>query len=171
MSKDLPDRLEFKGKVIKGSGCFSKQLHVPGEQDIPGLIRDWPDEIQPGTLNVLIDDSGWPEDYLAKFGKETNSLDLRQFQPEVELHHNKIGSNTLAPQGGEREDKGNAQIWRSHLTKIESGESVQCWVLRRIGSRMPHRLECVAGEKIRTVLELPEERNDAVRLVIEGIWK
>lgn len=171
MSKNLPDKLEFMGKVIKGSGCFSKQLYVPGETEIPGLIRDWPDEVQSGTLNVLIDDNGWPECYLAKFGKKTEGLDLRQFQPELELHHSKIGNNTLAPREGEREDKGNAQIWRSHLTKIESGVSIQCWVLRRIGSRMPHRLECVAGERIRTVLELPESRNNPVRLVIEGIWK
>jgi hypothetical protein len=171
MSKDFPDRLEFVGKVIKGSGCFSEQLHVPGEKEIPGLICGWPEKVRPGTLNVLIDDNGWPDDYLAKFGKQTEGLDLRRFQPEIELHHSKIGNNTLSPQAGEREDKGNAQIWRSHLTKIESGASIQCWVLRRIGSQMPHRLECVAGEKIRTALGLPEDRNDPVRLVVEGKWQ
>lgn len=170
MSIAFPDSLEFVGKTIKGSGRFSAELYVPGEKDIPGLICEWPDEIQRGTLNVLIDENGWPEDYLARFGKDTASLDLRQFQPEVELHHSNIGNNTLAPKAGEREDKGNAQIWRSRITKIESGASVRCWVLRRIGSRMPHRLECVAGEKIRKVLDLPEEKNDPVRLVVEGKW-
>ena len=80
-------------------------------------------------------------------------------------------SNTLAPKPGEREDKGNAQIWRANLTKIESGQSVQCWVLRRIGSIMPYRLECVAGVKLREILSLPEEAYDSVELIVEGRWR
>jgi hypothetical protein len=164
------DTLRFVGKTIKGSGCFSKQLHVPGESAIPGLIRDWPEELERGTLNVLIDQNGFPQKFTNTFGSQIGGLDQRQFLPEVELHHSKIGNNTLAPKEGDREDKGNAQIWRAYLTKTESRQTLQCWVLRRIGSNMPFRLECVAGVKIREALNLPEEVNDRVELTIEGEW-
>ena len=165
------DRLRFIGKVIKGAGKFSEEIIVPGNADIPDLIRDWPDELQPGTLNVLIDSSGFPARYVSEFDSaETHHLDTRRFQPEAELPHSKIGNNTLSPKPGERPDKGNAQIWRACLTKIETGISAECWVLRRICSQMPKRLECVAGVKLRDVLSLREEDNDAVELVIEGKW-
>jgi len=166
------DRLRFIGKVIKGAGKFSEEIILPGNADIPGLIRDWPDKMQPGTLNVLMETSGFPSRYIEEFGDtETRHLDSRRFKAEVELPHYKIGNNTLSPKIGERPDKGNAQIWRANLTKIESGASVQCWVLRRICSKMPYRLECVAGMKLRDILSLREEDNDSVELVIEGRWQ
>lgn len=157
------DELRFIGKVIKGAGKFSEEIILPGNADIPGLIRDWPDKMQPGTLNVLFDSSGFPDRYVSEFGSaETHHLDTRRFQPEVELPHCKIGNNTLSPKNGERPDKGNAQIWRAQLTRFETGMSIQCWVLRRICSRMPKRLECVAGVNLRDVLSLREEDNDLV---------
>ena len=171
MSEVSPDTLLFIGKAIEGSGRFSKDLIVPGNSEIPGLIRDWPDELEPGSLNVLIDKTGFPEEFESKFGQRTEGFDERRFIPEAELHHSQIGNNTLAPKPGEREDKGNAQIWRANLTKIESGQSLQCWVLRRIGSIMPYRLECVAGVKLREILSLPEEAYDSVELIVEGRWR
>lgn len=122
------------------------------------------------TLNVLIDDYGFPPEFVDRFGKRVEALDQRQFLPEVELPYDRIGNNTLAPKAGDREDKGNAQIWRAHIKKIESGQVLQCWVLRRIGSNMPSRLECVAGVKIREALNLLEESNDPVEVVVEGRW-
>jgi len=85
------DKLQFVGKVIKGCGKFS-ELIVPGKADLPVKIRDWPDKIEPGTLNVHIKDSDFPQKYIDEFHSTgTACLDTRRFQPEAELPFDAIG--------------------------------------------------------------------------------
>lgn len=158
--------LVFHGFVKSGGGRFSNELVVPGASKSSVIIRDWPERLQPGTLNVRVD--RFPDTYVQKFGQpDIRHLDSRMFLPEAELHHSEIANNTIRPQLGQP-DRGNAQIWRALLTKLESCFQVQCWVLRRIGSNLSVDLELVSGSHLRNALSLSD--NDRIAVEVEGVW-
>jgi hypothetical protein len=163
------DTLRFVGRVRDGAGQYSI-LELPGQTKIGGRVRDWPDQLQAGSLNVQVDAHGFPSRFVEAFGSTSIwNLDTRRFRPEAELDWDDIANNTLRPTR-DQPDRGRPQVWRAHLTKIDSGDTVQCWVVRRRYSRMRRdTFECVAGVRLRDALSL--ENGDQVELIIEGIWQ
>jgi CTP-dependent riboflavin kinase len=162
----LETQLTFKGRVIRGVGRFAAELIVPGASRVSAKIRDWPESMQPGTLNVRLSSS--PDKYLAAFGAlSVQALDTRIFRPEAEIPLEEIQNNTLSPTQN-APDRGNAQIWRVTLKAGRTGFERRCWVLRRIGSGLTRDLELVAGEHLRSELAL--EDGDEVTLILEGVW-
>jgi hypothetical protein len=163
------ETLNFVGRIRDGVSKFSG-LILPGKGDITVAIRDWPTELAPGSLNVQVESDGFPARFVKEFGDTSNThLDSRRFMPEAELGFDVIPNNTLAPTP-QQPDRGKLQIWRAHLTNIETGKTIQCWVLRRIGSTINQDvLECVSGKHLRAALSL--NSNDRVTLEIEGQWQ
>ena len=163
----MPDLLVFQGIVARGAEKFGEELVVPGSADLPVAIEDWPENLEPGTLNVKIKD--YPPSFLEAFGSnaDVKHLDTRRFEPEVELPYDAIENNTLPPTP-DFPDKGRAQIWRAKLGSGGNSEGQLCWVLRRIGSGYANVLECVAGVHLRTTLGV--ENGDVVSLAMEGTW-
>lgn len=163
------DILRFTGVVVDGCGLFARQLVLPNRPELSVPIRDWPECPQQGTLNVLIQDAGFPADFLVHFpGPDIRHLDTRRFEPEAELKWREIGGNTLPPTPGDP-DRGNAQVWRSVLRRCDTREEKRCWVLRRLGSGLWQHLELVAGEKLRGSLALANRT--VVEVDVEGRWK
>lgn len=161
------DLLSFRGVIRDGAGLFAKEIEIPGAGELSIPIRDWPDTIEPGTLNVRILE--YPDNFEERFGAEDiRRLDTRRFKPEAEIPQHEIGNNTLMPSSDDP-DRGNAQVWRATLRSDRTGNQCLCWVVRRIGSGMVRVLECVAGEHLRTSMKLRNE--DEVRLVVEGSWQ
>ena len=139
---------------------------MPSASKVSAEIRDWPESVQPGTLNIRL--SSFPDEYLAAFGAlSVQALDTRIFRPEAELPWKEIQNNTLSPTQN-APDRGNAQIWRATLKADRTGSERQCWVLRRIGSGLTRNLELVAGEHLRSEPAL--EDGDEVTLTLEGVW-
>ena len=165
---DTADRtaLEFFGTVKDGVGRFSKQLVVPGRESLPTSIRDWPEALYPGTLNVQV--SSYPDSYLDRFGSaDVRHLDSRAWRPEIELPFDAIVGNTLPPTA-KNPDRGRAQVWRASLQRADSGDGALCWVLRRIGSGLHQVLEIVSDRRLREVLGI--QSGDPVTLLVEGEW-
>jgi hypothetical protein len=162
------DRLRFTGTVTSGAGLFAAELRLPGRDRLSVPIRDWPEVPVAGTLNVRIGRQGFPIEYLVGFGTPSfDCLDSRRFLPEAELPWTDIGNNTLPPTT-EQPDRGRAQVWRAALRNRATGESRQCWVLRRVGSAITSSLEVVAAEHLRSALAL--RTGSPVRLTMEGRW-
>lgn len=167
MNAERMDLLSFRGVIRDGAGLFAQEIEIPGAEELSIPIRDWPDAVEPGTLNVRILE--YPDSFEERFGAEDiRRLDTRRFMPEAEIPQHEIGNNTLTPSSGDP-DIGNAQVWRATLRSERSGEERLCWVVRRIGSGMVRVLECVASEHLRTSMKLRNE--DEVTLVLEGTWQ
>lgn len=163
------DFLRFTGRVRDGAGLY-KELELPGQSDLPIDIRDWPETVCPGSLNVQIERDGYPTRFVEEFpDRRVSNLDSRRFEPEAELDFDVIPNNSLTPTE-QLPDRGRPQVWRAKLTKISTGESEQRWVLRRRHSRMREdTFECVAGVRLRDALSV--ETGDQVELVIAGRWE
>jgi CTP-dependent riboflavin kinase len=160
--------LRFKGVVRTGIGRFSVELTLPRRSRLSVPIRDWPEALQPGTLNVRIDEDGFPSEFLKHFAQaNVRKLDSRRFVPEAELRWDEIAGNTLPPLP-DKPDRGNAQVWRAHLRNLDSGIEKLCWVVRRIGSGLSRDLELVAGERLRDSLGLKDGM--PVEVEMEGSW-
>jgi hypothetical protein len=164
------ETLIFVGRICDGLSKFSG-LILPGQRDIAVTIQDWPTVLAPGSLiNVQVEPDGFPARFVKEFGDTSNThFDSRKFKPEAELEYSVIRHNLLTPTP-QQPDRGNLQIWRTYLTKIETGNGIQCWVLRRVHSTINQDvLECVSGNHLRTELSL--NSNDRVMLEIEGQWQ
>jgi hypothetical protein len=162
----IENQLIFQGIVRCGVGQFAKKLVIPGSEEISLSIRDWPERLQPGTLNIRVE--VFPMEYSEKFGQENlKFLDRGKFRPEATLKAEEIKNNTLPPTP-EFPERGRAQIWRAILTKVESGNSETCWVLRRIDSGLCVDLELVSSKRLRDQLVL--EDGDKVVVEMEGTW-
>ncbi len=171
---NVSDTLRFLGCIVRGTRQFAITLVIPGSDEIPSKIRDWPDRIYPGSLNIRVEAPGFPAKYIEIFGSASvNHLDTRRFLPEAEIPHDAIGNNALRPTAMDP-DRGNAQIWRADLTIIDSGMEMQCWVLRRIGSevgigsKVGNVIECVSGKCLWNAMSLNE--GDRVELELQGRW-
>jgi hypothetical protein len=162
------DTVRFVGVVVKGCGKFSVQLRLPTKDQLSVAIRDWPAIAAAGTLNVHVEPSGFPLEYLANFKEPSfRHLDSRRFAPEAELPWADIGNNTLPPLP-ERPDRGRAQVWRASITNLRTKDLRICWMLRRMGSGLRSQLELVAHENLRAALTLLD--GSPVEVTIEGAW-
>lgn len=156
--------LVFGGVVTSGIGAHHK-LFVPGRLLLPSAPRDWPEVLQPGSLNVRI--AEYPKGF-AQHGlrNSVRELDKSAFAPAFKIERERLIGNTLhptprMPRGGE------AQVWRSRLSIEKLQLEIDCWVLRRLGSRVDEQLEIVHRDKLR---DLGLEDDLRVEVTIFGAW-
>ena len=64
--------------VRTGNGKFAKDIVIPGHADLFLAPIDWPTQLAPGTLNIKVNDDGFPEGF-----NEIGSGDgLKKFEEE-----------------------------------------------------------------------------------------
>ncbi|MDR6624840.1 hypothetical protein [Caulobacter segnis] len=163
---DAMDELTFRGVITGGMHCFAKDMRVPGRSDISDAPDDWPETLAPGTLNFRY--QKLPSALATRGWANISELDHRQFVALFEIPQDAIVGNTLRP-GSAGGEKGRAQVWRARL-ETDNG-SVDCWVLRRIGSGYLEVLELVSAVRIREALSLTEDRLWPATLHIQGSWR
>jgi len=161
------DKVYFEGTVISGISKYS-ELEFPDKTKIKEAPDDWPQHLVKGSLNICIDEDGYPEEF-SNLGhqNDTSILDKTQFQPEFIIPGNLIKNNKLVP-SQECHNRGNAQVWRATLTKKCSGDSTNCWVVRRFGSTIYRDLEIVSDIHLRNHFKL--ENGDRVIVLMFGQW-
>jgi hypothetical protein len=62
---------------------------------------------------------------------------------------------------------GDAQVWRARIEVVGSELTLDCWALRRFGSRVGEQLEFVAADKLR---DLGLENGQKVVAILFGSW-
>lgn len=155
---DALERIDFEGLIKDGIGNFAKNVPLPGRSAIPGAPCGWPEELHPGTLNVAVDH--YPGEFRQhRLDEVVSSLDLGSFKPWFRIPKRLIGNHPRL---------GDAQVWNAELTRTETGESVTCWLLRRIGSGLVNDLELVSDQGLRIALGL--ENADRVLVRVYGGW-
>jgi hypothetical protein len=160
--------LEFRGVVRPNKGRFAEDMVIPGKHAMSSAPDDWPLRLEPGTLNVGINDDGFPASFtgLGK-GEGLKKLDNSEFRPAFVIHQADIVNNTVRPT--QRSPlKGTAQVWRARLQVVSSGQEVECWVLRRIGSGIASQIELVSDKHLRTHLGLMDGTNVIVTMIEGG---
>ncbi len=153
--------LVFHGSPKKGAGKFSIELVIPGRNELADAPPDWPEYLQPGTLNIFVQQlpPTIPDH------ENTAWFDLGEFSPAVIIPSNLIQNNTL-PATPELPQRGTGQAWRVVMrtgTKLE----IHCWMFRRIGSRMPNRIELVSECCLRD-LDGVTENHPVTLTIFEG---
>ncbi|MEX1098581.1 MAG: hypothetical protein WED34_21220 [Planctomycetales bacterium] len=150
----MPRTLTFCCSVKKGIGKHS-DLRIPGTNELPDAPSDWPTTLQPGSLNALIDDNGYPDGFESLgSGPGMKKLDDGCFEPEFVIPKDKIKNNS----------KGDAQVWRACIVVNATGEEIACWALRRIGSGIKKQIELVSAVHLRNTFRLGEDAKVTVRL-------
>lgn len=161
------DKLTFTGEIIKARGGH-KGLRIPGRNDLVTGPPDWPEQLFAGSLNILIVDAGYPEEFRARqIPLTVKSLDIAGFAPEFTIPQGMMGNNMLKATQ-EMPKRGAAQIWRAAL--VANGHNIECWLLRRFGSGLEHELELVSKEGIRSTYGLPESVNWPAIVHVFGRW-
>ena len=158
------DELVFHGVVRTGVQSHAT-LFVPGRSALQRAPNDWPEKLYPGSLNVRID--GYPSG-LDKHGLPSRivALDTGRFGPEFEILRDEFGDNKLLPRS-DAPRGGDAQVWRARLQSHEV-QSVNCWVLRRFGSRVGEQLEFVSDQRLRDHGFTDGQR---VTVSLFGVWR
>jgi hypothetical protein len=128
---------------------------IPDRNKLPSAPDDWPDNLEPGSLNVGVAANGWPSEFTGvPSGKGAQKLDSRRFPPAFIIPHDKIGGNfTPTP---ENPDKGTAQVWRAVLRASNPNRSRKVWILRRIGSGLKAQIEIVSDVRLKDVMSLAD---------------
>lgn len=162
------DNLYFIGTVISGCGKYS-ELEFPDKTEIKGAPEDWPNSLFTGSLNIRINEDGYPEE-LSQLGypHDIKVLDKIGFQPEFIIDGNLIKNNKLLPTS-DYINRGSAQIWKALLTNRHSEECIYCWLVRRFGSGLYRDVELVSDIYLRKKLNL--ENGSNVEVCISGQWK
>ena len=158
------DAIDFGGEICSGIGKH-RELGVPGRDAIADAPSDWPRTLCPGSLNVRV------RQYPAAFDSRALShtvreLDICGFRPEFTIPQAELRNNKLQP-SADAPKRGIAQVWRARLTSLATGSTVDCWLLRRIGSTVGEQLELVSNHKLRSH---GLEDGDRVRVTIFGRW-
>jgi len=124
--------------------------------------------LQEGSLNVRITDDGCPPEF-QKLGTKrgTKRLDEKTFSPEFVIPKDLIRNNKLGPTP-ENPDGGDAQVWSAKLVVDGTGATVNCWVVRRMGSALYRDLEIVSERHLRTDLNI--EDGTQVTVYLQGQW-
>ena len=152
--------MRFKGKITKGIGRHS-ELIVPGRTAIESP-SDWPDRLQPGSLNVRVDPDGFPATFDAMLNRRSvKNLDDGCLPPVFLILQADFGNNMLRATP-EMPRRGVGQLWRAVLQT--DSHVIHCWVLRRIGSGLCDQLELVSHEHIRSTYGLTDGQVVAVTL-------
>lgn len=158
------DALVFSGRVVTGIGCHA-DLIVPGRHVLAEVDDGWPVRLYPGSLNVRVlhFPAAFKEHGLTE---DVEALDSGQFAPTFEIPRDLLGNNKLGPSRG-MSRRGDAQVWRA---RIDAGQGVtlECWMLRRFGSKVGSQLELVAGGRLRDAGLLDDQ---PVSVVIYGRWR
>jgi hypothetical protein len=136
-------KLEFIGAVRSNKGEFSRDMVVPGRDSLVVAPADWPLKLALGTLNIAVNDDGFPEGFeeIGK-GDGLNKFDEGKFRPELAIPPWRIARNTLQPLP-DQPMRGAAQVWRAELQVISTGRVAKCWMLRRLGSGIVSQIELV----------------------------
>lgn len=149
--------LEFTGKVRSNKGRFHEDMVVPGRVALSSAPDDWPTELASGTLNVQINDEGFPDDFgEIGDGRGVKKFDEGRFPPAFVIPQSEIIGNTLKPKEG-KPHRGTGQVWRAELRNLTTGESAKCWMLRRINSGIAAQIELVSEYRLRDRLRLSDE--------------
>lgn len=157
--------LRFTGKVRAGMGRH-KQMVVPGRKSLLCPPDGWPEMFAPGSLNVELSPAGYPPGFHSpqSGGSGIRSLDSGIPTPALVLSADQIHNNSLKATTGEPR-RGIGQFWRVVLTNVSTGQSVRCWLFRRIGSTMKAPLELIADCSLREKLSLTDGADAYVDLV------
>ena len=148
--------LTFGGRIVSGVGEYSKMV-IPGSRDLTNAPPDWPDELCRGSLNILIDE--YPQGF--KPPKErvggVYKLDDQTFHCAFVIPGDLIANNELMYKGR----PSSAQVWRVSLEVPEKGLSIDCWILRRMGSNVGYQipgnvLEVVSDIHFKSEFELQD---------------
>lgn len=154
--------MRFKGKITDGIGKHV-ELVVPGREDLESAPADWPVKLQPGSLNILVDTSGYPEAFVSMpLGCSVANLDDDCLPPVFQIPRDKMHNNKLTPTP-ESPRRGTGQVWRATLTT--DMVKIDCWVLRRIGSGFVDKLELVSHEHLRNTYNLQNDQHVTVILI------
>ena len=121
--------LTFGGRIVSGVGLYSKMV-IPGSRDLTNAPPDWPNELCPGSLNILIEE--YPDGFQPPQGRAEGAyrLDDQTFRCVFVIPGDHIASNELMYQG----EPSPAQVWKARLDLLDKETSIDCWVLRRLGS-------------------------------------
>jgi hypothetical protein len=149
-------KLVFIGRVRTGNGRFAQDMVIPGRDNLFLKPDDWPRQLAPGTLNVLVNDDGFPAgfDEIGK-GEGLTKLDEGKFGRALLISPWKIAGNTIK-YDSDNPTRGMGEIWRAELQVIATGQTTKCWMFRRIGSDLTSEIELVAEENLRTRLNLSD---------------
>ena len=145
--------LVFTGKVISNQGKFSQEMVIPGQDELILVPDDWPMELAPGTLNIQINDDGFPKGFQESGG--LTQLDEGKIKPDLAIPQRKIVGNTLASTPDSLL-RGFAQVWRAELHVTATGQEMECWMFRLIGSSISSQIELVHDENLRTRMNLSD---------------
>lgn len=156
--------LTFQCRVQPGEGRFSRMV-FPGRNDMKGASADWPDKLQPGSLNCKID--AFPENYVEIVGPGDRiaALDSGRFTPAMTIPADMITNNVLNRPGHPDPRFGMAQAWRVSVRQEDSGETFDAWHVRRVDGTYPPfhgTMELMADRKLRDAHAL----RDGTRLTI-----
>ena len=150
-------KLEFIGTVQTGRCRFAHEMVIPGQDSLFLKPDYWPRRLAPGTLNIKLNDGGFPPgfDDIGK-GEGLTKLDEGNFGRALLISPWKIAGNTIQ-HDADHPTRGMGEIWRAELQVIATGQATKCWLFRRIGSDITSSIELVAEENLRTRLNLSDE--------------
>ncbi len=158
-------KMRFRGRVRSGMGKHSKMV-VPGRTAISSAPTDWPESFFPGSLNIGLSQNGYPDGFRSPElgGSGVSHLDAGNPRPAFVLPSDQIKKNGLKPTR-DKPERGTGQFWRVVLTNVSTGETLRCWLFRRIGSTINSQLELIATCPIRDELSLADGTDVYVDLV------
>jgi len=157
-------KLEFIGTVQTGRCRFAHEMVIPGRDSLFLKPDDWPRQLAPGTLNIKVNDDGFPPGFneIGK-GEGLTKFDEGNFGQALLISPWKIAGNTIK-HDDENPTRGMGEIWRAELQVIVTGQATNCWMFRRIGSEITSEIELITEENLRTRLNLSD--GTAVKVTI-----
>ena len=161
--------LRFEGRIVGGMGLYSN-MEIPGRGKLSNAPAGWPDVLQPGSLNVFIEI--YPEGFRPPVGRSEGAyrLDNQNLPCAFMIPGDQITQNKLIYQGGPSP----AQVWRARIEVLDKGLSIDCWVLRRLGSNAGYNnqggnvLEIVSDKHLRTEYGLEEDGHRVALTLLAG---
>lgn len=168
--------LSFEGQIAGGVGKYA-ELHFPGTEELPEAPDDWPASLYPGSLNMVVSEEGYPAGFVAPEmgGNGVRDLDSGEFAPAFVIPGGLIGGNRLLTPNDPK--RGSAQVWRATVRVARDAHAYDCWVVRRIGSRVGkglvgNVLEMMSDKRLRTELGVGGPDGERVSVTIfEGSSK
>ena len=144
--------ITFRGYVRTGLGKYSAMV-IPGRSKVPDAPSSWPEKLERGSLNIGLDGNACPSQFVVNNEPDVRKLDSGLLPPAFVIPQRLIKNNGLRPTE-KNPSKGTAQVWRARLYVVDKDLRAECWVLRRIGSRIKKQLEIVSDRHIRNELGL-----------------